>query len=64
MRPGIMLMLEHPREREADRRALPRWRDDVHHDMIHREVPSKGRCCIGRNPDAWRNTLFASGYAA
>ena len=62
--PGIML-ISNIRENGEPIGALPDGEMMFHHDMIHAEVPSKGRCSIRVEiPSAGGNTLFASGYAA
>ena len=62
--PGIM-MISNIRENGEPIGALPDGEMMFHHDMIHKEVPSKGTLLYSVEiPSAGGNTLFASGYAA
>jgi len=62
--PGIML-ISNIRENGEPIGALPHGEMMFHHDMIHREVPSKGTLLYSVEiPTHGGNTLFASGYAA
>jgi taurine dioxygenase len=64
MLPGIML-ISNIRENGEPIGALPDGEMMFHHDMIHREVPSKGTLLYSVEiPTHGGNTLFASGYAA
>jgi taurine dioxygenase len=62
--PGIML-ISNIRENGEPIGALPDGEMMFHHDMIHKEVPSKGTMLYSVEiPSKGGNTLFASGYAA
>jgi len=62
--PGIML-ISNIRENGEPIGALPDGEMMFHHDMIHREVPSKGTLLYSVEiPTHGGETLFASGYAA
>src|SRR5499427_3501323 len=62
--PGIML-ISNIRENGEPIGALPDGEMMFHHDMIHKEVPSKGTLLYSVEiPSQGGNTLFASGYAA
>jgi len=64
MLPGIML-ISNIRENGEPIGALPDGEMMFHHDMIHREVPSKATLLYSVEiPSFGGNTLFASGYAA
>jgi len=64
MLPGIML-ISNIRENGEPIGALPDGEMMFHHDMIHREVPSKGTLLYSVEiPTHGGETLFASGYAA
>jgi taurine dioxygenase len=64
MLPGIML-ISNIRENGEPIGALPDGEMMFHHDMIHREVPSKGTLLYSVEiPSTGGDTLFASGYAA
>lgn len=64
MLPGIML-ISNIRENGEPIGALPDGEMMFHHDMIHREVPSKATLLYSVEiPSTGGNTLFASGYAA
>jgi taurine dioxygenase len=64
MQPGIML-ISNIRENGEPIGALPDGEMMFHHDMIHREVPSKATMLYSVEiPSAGGDTLFASGYAA
>lgn len=64
MLPGIML-ISNIRENGEPIGALPDGEMMFHHDMIHKEVPSKGTMLYSVEiPSYGGNTLFASGYAA
>ena len=64
MLPGIML-ISNIRENGEPIGALPDGEMMFHHDMIHREVPSKGTLLFSVEiPRYGGETLFASGYAA
>jgi alpha-ketoglutarate-dependent taurine dioxygenase len=64
MLPGIML-ISNIRENGEPIGALPDGEMMFHHDMIHREVPSKATLLYSVEiPSHGGNTLFASGYAA
>ena len=64
MLPGIML-ISNIRENGEAIGALPDGEMMFHHDMIHREVPSKATLLYSVEiPSCGGNTLFASGYAA
>ena len=64
MLPGIML-ISNIRENGEPIGALPDGEMMFHHDMIHREIPSKGTMLYAVEiPSTGGNTLFASGYAA
>jgi taurine dioxygenase len=62
--PGIM-MISNIRENGEPIGALPDGEMMFHHDMIHKEVPSKATLLYSIEiPSEGGNTLFASGYAA
>jgi taurine dioxygenase len=62
--PGIML-ISNIRENGEPIGALPDGEMMFHHDMIHKEVPSKATMLYSVEiPTHGGNTLFASGYAA
>jgi taurine dioxygenase len=62
--PGIM-MISNIRENGEAIGALPDGEMMFHHDMIHKEVPSKATLLYSVEiPSHGGNTLFASGYAA
>lgn len=62
--PGIML-ISNIRENGEPIGALPDGEMMFHHDMIHKEVPSKATLLYSVEiPSSGGNTLFASGYAA
>jgi taurine dioxygenase len=64
MLPGIML-ISNIRENGEPIGALPDGEMMFHHDMIHKEVPSKATLLYSVEiPSHGGNTLFASGYAA
>jgi len=64
MLPGVML-ISNIRENGEPIGALPDGEMMFHHDMIHREVPSKGTLLYSVEiPTHGGETLFASGYAA
>src|ERR1700726_673026 len=64
MMPGIML-ISNIRENGEPIGALPDGEMMFHHDMIHKEVPSKATLLYSVEiPSYGGNTLFASGYAA
>src|SRR5438874_1425536 len=64
MLPGIML-ISNIRENGEPIGALPDGDMMFHHDMIHKEVPSKATLLYAVEiPSSGGNTLFASGYAA
>ena len=64
MLPGIML-ISNIRENGEPIGALPDGEMMFHHDMIHKEVPSKATLLYSVEiPSSGGNTLFASGYAA
>ena len=64
MLPGIML-ISNIREDGEPIGALPDGEMMFHHDMIHREVPSKATLLYSVEiPSRGGETLFASGYAA
>src|ERR1700687_4727121 len=64
MLPGIML-ISNIRENGEPIGALPDGEMMFHHDMIHKEVPSKATMLYSVEiPSTGGNTLFASGYAA
>lgn len=64
MQPGIML-ISNIRENGEPIGALPDGEMMFHHDMIHKEVPSKATMLYSVEiPSTGGNTLFASGYAA
>ncbi len=64
MLPGIML-ISNIRENGEPIGALPDGEMMFHHDMIHKEVPSKATLLFSVEiPSHGGNTLFASGYAA
>jgi taurine dioxygenase len=64
MLPGIML-ISNIRENGEPIGALPDGEMMFHHDMIHKEVPSKATMLFSVEiPSHGGNTLFASGYAA
>jgi taurine dioxygenase len=64
MLPGIML-ISNIRENGEPIGALPDGEMMFHHDMIHKEVPSKATLLYSVEiPSTGGNTLFASGYAA
>jgi taurine dioxygenase len=64
MLPGIML-ISNIRENGEPIGALPDGEMMFHHDMIHKEVPSKATLLYSVEiPSYGGNTLFASGYAA
>src|SRR5258706_6716431 len=64
MLPGIML-ISNIRETGEPIGALPDGEMMFHHDMIHKDVPSKGTLLYSVEiPSRGGNTLFASGYAA
>ena len=64
MLPGIML-ISNIRENGEPIGALPDGEMMFHHDMIHKEVPSKATMLFSVEiPSRGGNTLFASGYAA
>jgi alpha-ketoglutarate-dependent taurine dioxygenase len=64
MLPGIM-MISNIRENGEPIGALPDGEMMFHHDMIHKEVPSKATMLYSVEiPSHGGNTLFASGYAA
>jgi taurine dioxygenase len=64
MLPGIML-ISNIRENGEPIGALPDGEMMFHHDMIHKEVPSKATLLYSVEiPSVGGNTLFASGYAA
>ena len=64
MLPGIML-ISNIRENGEPIGALPDGEMMFHHDMIHKEVPSKGTMLYSVEiPTHGGDTLFASGYAA
>lgn len=64
MLPGIML-ISNIRENGEPIGALPDGEMMFHHDMIHKEIPSKGTLLYSVEiPSHGGNTLFASGYAA
>ena len=64
MLPGIML-ISNIRENGEPIGALPDGEMMFHHDMIHKEVPSKATLLYAVEiPSHGGNTLFASGYAA
>src|SRR5262245_1104210 len=62
--PGIM-MISNIRENGEPIGALPDGEMMFHHDMIHKEIPSKATLLYSIEiPSHGGNTLFASGYAA
>jgi taurine dioxygenase len=62
--PGIM-MISNIRENGEPIGALPDGEMMFHHDMIHKEIPSKATLLYSVEiPSRGGNTLFASGYAA
>src|SRR6266436_1473374 len=62
--PGIM-MISNIRENGEPIGALPDGEMMFHHDMIHKDVPSKATLLYSVEiPSYGGNTLFASGYAA
>jgi taurine dioxygenase len=64
MLPGIML-ISNIRENGEPIGALPDGEMMFHHDMIHKDVPSKATLLFSVEiPSHGGNTLFASGYAA
>ena len=64
MLPGIML-ISNIRENGEPIGALPDGEMMFHHDMIHKEVPSKATLLYSVEiPSTGGDTLFASGYAA
>jgi taurine dioxygenase len=64
MLPGIML-ISNIRENGEPIGALPDGEMMFHHDMIHKDVPSKATLLYSVEiPSYGGNTLFASGYAA
>ena len=64
MLPGIML-ISNIRENGEPIGALPDGEMMFHHDMIHKEVPSKATLLFSVEiPSYGGNTLFASGHAA
>jgi len=64
MLPGIML-ISNIRENGEPIGALPDGEMMFHHDMIHKEIPSKATLLYSVEiPSHGGNTLFASGYAA
>lgn len=64
MLPGIM-MISNIRENGEPIGALPDGEMMFHHDMIHKEVPSKATMLYSMEiPSHGGETLFASGYAA
>jgi len=64
MLPGIML-ISNIRENGEPIGALPDGEMMFHHDMIHKEIPSKATLLYSVEiPSYGGNTLFASGYAA
>ncbi len=64
MLPGIML-ISNIRENGEPIGALPDGEMMFHHDMIHKEIPSKATLLYSVEiPSRGGNTLFASGYAA
>src|SRR3954471_1112259 len=64
MLPGIML-ISNIRENGEPIGALPDGEMMFHHDMIHKDVPSKATLLYSMEiPSHGGNTLFASGYAA
>src|SRR5262249_62025167 len=64
MLPGIML-ISNIRENGEPIGALPDGEMMFHHDMIHKDVPSKGTLLYSVEiPSHGGDTLFASGYAA
>ncbi|MEY4880407.1 MAG: hypothetical protein RJB62_1876 [Pseudomonadota bacterium] len=64
MLPGIML-ISNIRENGEPIGALPDGEMMFHHDMIHREVPSRATMLYSVEiPSSGGDTLFASGYAA
>jgi taurine dioxygenase len=64
MLPGIML-ISNIRENGEPIGALPDGEMMFHHDMIHKEIPSKATLLYSVEiPSTGGDTLFASGYAA
>src|SRR5437868_12123730 len=64
MAPGIMRM-SNVRENGEPIGALPDGEMMFHHDMTHKDVPSKATLLYAVEiPSSGGNTLFASGYAA
>jgi taurine dioxygenase len=64
MLPGIML-ISNIRENGEPIGVLPDGEMHFHHDMIHKEVPSRATMLYAVEIPSWGgDTLFASGYAA